>query len=348
MLTGAISRSGDRYLVHGEKSEINVPAASVAIVCHTLAEAYEHRRQALPQPTAEAHLALAEWCMQCGLYPQAAQELLAARKLEPRQRKLPLLERRLAVLTQPPQVRPAAATDTATTPTPSSAPPEPASLADELPAEVVERFTRKVQPLLVNNCTATGCHRSGGTQSFQLDRALLHGMANRRSTRQNLAAVMALVNRERPTESTLLTIPRQDHGGMDRPIFGPRQDQQFLQLAEWVGMLSKPTASAALAPIVESAVGHRREPVERAAYDANGELGDSAQVDVSDSAKSEAYDSPAEFDTAAGEVAPLPRLGSQPLRYGAQLKPWRPKDPFDPEIFNRQTAAATTSSTPSE
>jgi hypothetical protein len=27
------------------------------------------------------------------------------------------------------------------------------------------------------------------------------------------------------------------------------------------------------------------------------------------------------------------------MRYGAQLKRWRPRDPFDPEIFNRQRGA---------
>jgi hypothetical protein len=347
VLTGAISRSGDRYLVQGEKSELNVPAANVVVICHTLEEAYEHRRQALPRPTADAHLALAEWCLQCGLCPQAEQELLAARQLEPHHRKLPLLERRLTVLSQPPQTRPAAAIDTVMTPSSSSPPHDSQSLADELPAKVVERFTRKVQPLLVNNCTTTGCHRSGGTQSFQLDRALLHGMANRRSTRQNLAAVMALVNRERPAESKLLTIPRQNHGGMNRPIFGPRQNQQFQQLADWVAMLATPTPAPAAA-----AATRPREPVEPAAYEAEGgsrgDPFDPAQAEGRGSAKSEAFVPPAEFGAADGEaIAPLPRLGSQPLRHGARLKPWQPKDPFDPEIFNRQISPTKTSATPS-
>ena len=107
-------------------------------------------------------------------------------------------------------------------------------LAAALPAGAVERFTRKVQPLLVNNCTTSGCHQAGGKQVYQLDRAVLHGLSNRRTTLSNLAATLALVNRDAPQQSLLLTVPRTEHADMKQPILGSRQDQQFRQLAEWV------------------------------------------------------------------------------------------------------------------
>src|SRR4030095_5245611 len=100
----------------------------------------------------------------------------------------------------------------------------PASV-NEVPSGVVELFTRKVQPVLVNNCSTSGCHQSGGKQSVQFDRALLRGEANRRSTMHNLEAALALVDRAHPDQSPLLTVPRKKHGGTAGAIFGPRQEQ---------------------------------------------------------------------------------------------------------------------------
>ena len=105
---------------------------------------------------------------------------------------------------------------------------------------MLELFTRKVQPVLVNNCTASKCHQPGGRQSFQLDRALLRGEANRRTTMQNLSATLALVDRAHPEVSPLLTVPRQTHGGMTGPVFGPRQEQAFKHLADWVALVAPP------------------------------------------------------------------------------------------------------------
>ena len=344
VLTGQISQSADRYVVVSNGAEISVPAANVAFVSRTLDEAYEHQRRAMQQPTAEAHLNLADWCLRCRLYPQAAQELLAARGLEPRHPKLALLERRLAVIGRPSPQRSTAVVAADSQPVPTNESDERRTLTEELPAGAVERFTRKVQPLLVNNCTTAGCHRAGGPQSFELDRALLHGMSNRRSTTHNLAAVLEIVDRERPQESQLLTIPRRDHGGMNRPIFGPRQSQQFQQLVEWVAMVTNSAAGGEDVPSAddgqagdppsesESPPVRWREPVMRVTYDADGKVRvpiPSKRLAATKSADSAAAD----FDDAA-----LPPFTPSQLRYGAKVQPWQPKDPFDPEIFNRQSA----------
>ncbi len=316
VLTGQISQSADRYVVAHGGAEISVPAAGVAMVCDTLEEAYRRQRSEMQSPTAESHLLLADWCLRFELYPQAAEELVAARGLDPRHAKLELLERRLAVAGRPAPAKKSPATAAAATANPQAAPARNSvrsPTSDELPDGVVERFTRKVQPLLVNNCTLAGCHRTGGPQSFELDRALLHGMANRRSTMRNLAAVLALVDRERPQDSPLLTIPRRDHAGMNHPIFGPRHSPQFQQLVDWVAMVTESSASTDEAPAKEAVPAadlsagpvmpppRWREPVEAARFEESG---------------------------------PTPFTPSK-LRYGAQIQSWRPRDPFDPEIFNR-------------
>jgi hypothetical protein len=115
--------------------------------------------------------------------------------------------------------------------------PQKSAPVGDLPDGVVELFTRRVQPVLVNSCTAAACHQAGGKQSFQLDRAILRGESNRRTTMRNLEAALALIDREHPDLSPLLTIPRRTHGGMSGPIYGPRQEAAYRHLVDWVALV---------------------------------------------------------------------------------------------------------------
>jgi hypothetical protein len=202
--------------------------------------------------------------------------------------------------------------------------------AGNVPARVIERFTRRVQPVLVNNCTASGCHQAGGPESFQLDRALLHGLSNRRSTMNNLAATLKLVDRERPQLSPLLTVPRSAHGGVNDAIFGPRQEQAFRHLVEWVTLATAADRSKPPAPGSAEAAHHLPAPREQA------DAGAVAQGL-----------SPSSPSAAAGVVLPVeyeddsarPATATPQPRFGAQVEKWLPRDPFDAEIFNRQHLA---------
>jgi hypothetical protein len=199
-------------------------------------------------------------------------------------------------------------------------PTPPGTDIESLPGPVVERFTRKIQPILVNNCTTSGCHQRGGAQQFQLDRALLHGLANRRSTMRNLTAALTLVDGEQPQLSPLLIVPRQTHGGMSAPIFGPRQAELFHHLFDWVSLVtrSEPTQPLPLAanmPSGEITLANNTEPISGSKNGASPESDFLTSQDVQQ-----------QFS-----------LRAKPLvRFGARLEAWRPKDEFDPEIFNRQ------------
>jgi hypothetical protein len=171
------------------------------------------------------------------LFDHAASELAAAQRIEPHNRVMVRLNRRLALARDRANHAPAELATAHLQPPEIGRAPQ-AARTDELPAGAVELFTRRVQPVLVNSCTTAGCHQPGGEQQFQLDRSLLHGMANRRSTTRNLAATLELVNRQQPQLSLLLTVPREAHGGMDRPIFGPRQDAALRHLVDWVAMIT--------------------------------------------------------------------------------------------------------------
>jgi hypothetical protein len=316
VLIGNISRTDSGYLIRRGGSEIQVPSAKVLIACDSLAQGYAARRAEISVPTAESHLSLATWCLKHGLKTHAARELDAVRALEPNHPRLVLLERRLAAEEAAAPSR-HLADENPTKATTSTAPPgandsastAPTRQVESLSGPVVERFARKVQPILVNNCTTSGCHQRGGSQQFQLDRALLHGLANRRSTMNNLAATLALVDQEQPHLSPLLVVPRQTHGGLSAPIFGPRHANVFNHLVEWVAIVT------------------RREILEPESRPTAETIGDVALANNS----AEAPESKAGVNET---LQSLPAKGQ--VRFGATMHQWRPKDVFDPEIFNRQ------------
>jgi hypothetical protein len=255
-------------------------------------------------------LTLADWCIRNRLLPQAETELAKARRLDNTHPRLRLYEQRLAIasLPRPPQGAQNSVNSHRPDVTPASHTQEvkPAQAAPVFAPAVseaaIERFTRRVQPILVNNCTTSGCHRPGGAQSFQLDRALLHGLSNRRTTMSNLQAALAQVDRQEPLKSPLLAVPRLPHGGLGQPVFGPNQRTSVEQIFEWVTLVSERTVPASDTKDQDDAA-HRAESVSMAVTE------------------------PAQIDEVPMRKTP---------RIGAQGQPWRPKDEFDPEIFNRR------------
>ncbi len=264
---------------------------------------------------------------------EAKQELADARRLDPRDPRIALLERRLAVANAPKESPPS---PVASKPHDDNASQDEleqlAASVKDLPPGAVERFTRKVQPLLVNSCTTSGCHQAGSTQDYQLDRAVLHGLANRRITLRNLVATLELVDRDSPQDSALVTIPRRKHGGMDHPIFSSRQETQLTQIIDWVELVAPQGAgtnpsiakTAKQAPPIKPI-----EPFGSPEYDLPPSRflnRDVVQADFAD----------------PQQQAELPKSN---VKFGADVKPaWQPKDEFDPEIFNRQTSAVSAQS----
>jgi hypothetical protein len=218
-------------------------------------------------------------------------------------------------------------------------------------------FTRKVQPVLVNSCSMSGCHQTGGKLSFQLDRALLRGEANRRTTMHNLEATLALIDRAHPDQSPLLTVPRKSHGGTTGPVFGPRQQQAFKHLVDWVAVVVPPPeapaaiADATLTPIeANSAAGvvnaSASAPVANADSDSpTNNL--AAGMPVQDARHTPARGhSPVRAASATDDDSLMTLRTPHRLQYGVQAKSWQPRDAFDPEIFNRGQLARTQASVP--
>lgn len=324
VLRGTVSVSGERYVVTGAHSVVDVASSQVLLVAASLEDAYRQQRQSFTRDSADAHLALAEWCLRYHLLDAAAQELADAARLDPRDPRIALVKQRLAVAqeTKSPPTGPVTRM-TQAEPSGHEDLRELDSLAKDLPPGALERFTRKVQPLLVNSCTTSGCHQRGGQQQFQLDRAVLYGLSNRRTTLRNLEATLKLVNDAAPQESELLKIPRRTHGGLDHAIFGPRQSAQVTQLMDWVALVTETSV-----PVEPSAAPAGTEVAAAAPVKPVGLHGKPTRIVDHNVA-------PAKFDAPVDSLLP-----QEPVKFGAQLKRWQPKDEFDPEIFNRSQRAA--------
>jgi hypothetical protein len=343
VLTGEITRAADWYLVSRGSGQMQIAKSRVLLLCRTLHEAYDCKRQQITGDKAADHLRLAEWCIRYELPKEAASELAEARRLDPDMPRLALLERRLeksgeaskpldSVYLSNATSRPKAQ---ATVPGSQPVVPQRAAPTSDLPEGALELFTRKVQPVLVNSCTAAACHQVGGKQSFQVDRAILRGESNRRTTMRNLEAALALVDRENPDQSQLLIIPRRTHGGMSAPIYGPRQEAAYKHLVDWVAVVA-PSKDTAATPDADV---NPMEPSDEAGKTAA--LPTRSKVKPNLTAASplpiESRPNPAVQVAAASDVDVRPTL-KQPhrLQVGAkQLKAWQPRDEFDPEIFNR-------------
>ncbi len=239
VLQGEVDLLGDVYRVMTNTSEIRLPATEVERVVATLHDAYAARRAEVRSDVAVDRLRLATWCIRQEMWAEAANELAEVRSIAPRHPDLPLLERRIEVLSRAamratrqheaemaaavvPQV--AAKDDTK----------ELESLVASLPPGTLESFARHVQPILVNGCAAGGCHSSSDPRQFQLNRDLVRGVANRESTLRNLKAAWNAIDHRHPNRSPLLLQPSVPHGGLPRPVFAGHRTKVHERLVEWV------------------------------------------------------------------------------------------------------------------
>jgi hypothetical protein len=92
VLRGSVRATNGFYSVEHAGASLQVPAEQVEMACRTVEEAYERRRTDRVGNFADAHLELARWCLKNGLLSQAAREVLDARTRDPGHPALPTLD----------------------------------------------------------------------------------------------------------------------------------------------------------------------------------------------------------------------------------------------------------------
>jgi hypothetical protein len=340
LIAGEIIAAGDRYDVQLTSGEISIRRADVALVCRDAAECYLHRRAGIEPANVRDHLDLAEWCVKNGLLAEADKELAAARAIDAAHPKLRLVESRLALAKEPPRGEESSAAEKDAAPAPPDAALRP------LPAGTMETFANTIQPLLLNYCSKSGCHAARGAAALKLER--LHPkLSGRFTTQRNLERVLQFVDRENPPQSRLLAAPIRPHGNAKAPIFSDREQSQYKQLVLWVYAVAgdakppeTPTLAERTAPLLQTmppAHAHERaakEPQRLPEGDPQNELPPPGEIDERRIPPSSAEGA---FTREELRARGLLHHATSNVQHGADATPpFVPKDPFDPELFNRR------------
>ena len=349
VIRGQISRVGDLYYIALPNGEIRLKTADVEFACQTIDEAYRRKRASIEVGNAEAHLRLSLWCQRHGLLGSAATELAAAMAAEPNNSLIRPVRQRLSLLIKSPPATDSTAETTAAKNEPEDGDCQESAASTKekaapswsdlerlvagMPQGTMETFTQTIQPLLINNCTAAGCHGPGAKSDFRLQRAL----SGRRPTQKNLYEVMQLVDRRSPSASPLLLKPGEPHADTGRPVFRSHQTRQYQMLVDWV-------AAVAGRDMGKDAEDSRQQP------GGSGRLSVPPVVAADGLAvpstiprllsvpdESKPIPTPAKDSavTTAGGLEDIIPAKSR-IKRGAPLRRFEPRDPFDPEIFNRR------------
>lgn len=289
--------------------EVLCTAPSLTGVYHWLKD-----QQSSGAQLADEHLELAQWCMRQRMWAEASLELLEARTLEPASERVARAERQLMQLSSSEVASAQAEPYRQTEGEAVDKPNEPVVHADpglRLPHDGLEHFTRRIQPLLVNNCTNGGCHGAREGDSFPLDRRLLYDYADARSTESNLRLVMSVLDTEEPEESALLAAARGPHHGAT-PFSGNHRAEWLDRLEGW--SLRVAMANGWTAPEATPA---ETDPM------APGVMGQGVEL--------ASHEEPVVVEPLINEALPPQRI----VRGGA-LASVAPRDEFDPEVFNRR------------
>ena len=306
-LEGDIERVGEQYRVRRPVGELWVHAENTLRLCLTKEEAYLFLRSRANLRDPDEHLRLARWCHQQGLRGQALEEATAAVELRPNHaescRLLFSLQRAAAHTPSTRPVKPHDAGESA----PISQPPE-------LSTESLSLFISRVQPILMNACAS--CHATGRGGAFKLIRTYEAGMISRRTTQQNLAAVLEQLKKDRPSASPLLTKAVSIHGKPGEMIQSPlknREEAAYRSLEEWVRITLENTT-----PRVATADGGVNPPL--AGRTGAGEAVAAAEPSVPRQAQATKTAFAEDKPSTKGEGSTAPE----------------PVDPFDPILFNGQ------------
>ncbi len=323
IIRGRILRSGEVFEVQTANGKMAVPQPLVKLQAENLTDAYEKLHDgALAQQSANAHVLLAHWCLTNQLHAEAQTELHAALRLEPDREDARRLLRNAEDALQAGEAPAGSAVvpdDPVRTARQAAPAAEDAVSLGGLSREQALQFARRVQPLLVNNCTAAGCHGRESPTGFRLYKVTPGKDANRHAAERNLAEVLEWIDLKKPRASRLLTAPRGNHGRRGRPIFvGSRGDEQLVELEKWV-----------LAVAAEGADRGKRDESDRRRRKTGGQA----------SAGGDDRNPPGgRTDTGLRDAPPVAKpfpLGPSASGSSQPPPPAGQGDPFDPAVFNR-------------
>ncbi len=236
---GRITPQGDTYSVEQTAGTLIVAKDQVRFVGINIRAVYVHLQDQLPQPPqANDHVELARWCIAYRLMPEARFELQSALEVDPSRddirRNLNQLD---SLLKRPP---------TESKPVKSETPAQRMAKLAGIQGHEVESlgglsrdagqiFTRKIQPILMHNCTASACHGPKSDQTFKLNLVYQSSGQQHSTTSKNLLALMPYIDRESPKSGKLWKLLKSNHDAVGNSIFlGPKGKAQQETFQNWL------------------------------------------------------------------------------------------------------------------
>jgi hypothetical protein len=332
-IEGCVRPTADGYCVKVPDGEIRLHRAEVDFCCGSLREAYTRMSSAVVDDANE-HLRLAQWCIRQGLLDLAAREVAAARAINPTHPMVEAIERRLEISKEQAQ-HPVASGPRANQAVSAE---ELDRMLRTLPPGSIETFTQHVQPVLLNNCTASGCHAVQSETTFRLLRSASDKAASRRVTQRNIFAALQWIDRDNPAASKLLTVPLRPHGQAKTAIFNDAQTVQYRRLADWVDQVTRRTRED---PPIPATV-EEGPPVQDPPVHAHRKYSSRAQAiraQVSDATASDSAEFPLASggdDQRAGAAGAAASDSRRRVQRGGAAITAAKGDPLDPEVFNRR------------
>lgn len=303
-------------------SKLIFPNDKVDFVSPDLSAAYWQKVARIGPLDTTGHIELFHWCLDRSLHEQAGNQINLLMEMDVSAIKMEFLleklsrQRHLAAnpptVTKPSSDEPAAIGKvrqvTYEKEESISAMPSVADIqhsAAGLSPDSIRMYKRKVEPLLMRSCYTAGCHDA---KAAKMPLRQLPGSSTvpKRMSQANLFEALKYIDTSRPFKNPFFSAAVEAHADQEKPIIR-RGSKQFEMLRTWLVLISnQPSTFHSAAPPLDLTA---PEP------EAKNRL-------VKPLAKPQVN----QFD-----VPPvIPVLNSHPQQQAS------PKDPFDPEVFNRR------------
>lgn len=134
--------------------------------------------------------------------------------------------------------------------------------AAEMPPHLVAKFTRHVQPLLLNKCAAGACHGGPASPALQLRRGYGNANLDRTTTLANLAAFLEAVGPDRDPQRLVatLSVKHPNSAGRNGLVAAPLSAQERTTLEGWLAAVRAADRPGMFDPAVTPASATVAEP----------------------------------------------------------------------------------------
>lgn len=241
IVTGQVTRNGDQFLVKKATGEMFVPAEHVAIRARDLRDCYRQLRDKLPgQSPPDEHLSLARWCLSRQLLSEARNEALETLRIDSKRDDARQLIQKIDTILNPPPVEKRSAEEVEKAKLRTAYGLGDFESLGGLSRDAAKLFTSRVHPILLNNCTSSGCHGANSKGEFRLERLPLGDGPRKQIVLRNLTSVLEQIDRAAPEKSLLLAANTGPHTRTGRVVFaGAKGAEQARVVRYWIGMVVK-------------------------------------------------------------------------------------------------------------